>query len=242
VIIGTVVEGPTDRLVLQAVLNRLLPGQHRYLPLQPTETFGERGTGWKGVRRWCYETWQREDTDLDKLLSGDSGPALDLLVIHVDADVAAEHDLNMGGEDPVPDVRQPCPPIGATADRLALVVAQWLKRSSLPVRVILAIPAQDTENWTFAALFPGDELCKQEDYECIKTGRDRPAYRLTLKKYGKRLRRTSEGTIKKPVVAYRELTPHVAAAWDVVCGICTQAQRFTADVYAVVSETEMKEM
>ena len=55
-IIGTVVEGPTDRLVLQAVLSKLIPGQHRYLPLQPTPTLGEMGSGWKGVRRWCRET------------------------------------------------------------------------------------------------------------------------------------------------------------------------------------------
>ena len=92
-IIGTVVEGPTDRLVLQAVLDQLIPGQHRYLPLQPTPTLGETGSGWKGVRRWCRETWQREGVTLNAILSGATGPALDLLVIHVDASIAIEADL-----------------------------------------------------------------------------------------------------------------------------------------------------
>lgn len=85
--IGTVVEGPSDRLVLQALLDHLCPGQHRYFPLQPTETFGETGTGWKGVRPWCRETWQRPNFSPDKLLSGDTGPPLDLLVIQVDSEL-----------------------------------------------------------------------------------------------------------------------------------------------------------
>ena len=88
--VATVVEGPTDRLVLHAILDKLLPGdptQHRYFPLQPTPTFGQTGTGWKGVRRWCHQTWQRPGSSLDRLISGSAGPPLDLLVIHLDADV-----------------------------------------------------------------------------------------------------------------------------------------------------------
>lgn len=187
--IGTVVEGPTDRLVLQAILDRLLPGEHRYLPLQPPATFGERGTGWKGVRRWCRETWQRSGSDLDRLLAGDTGPALDLLVIHVDADIADE-------------------------------------------------PDQDTEHWTFAALFPDDDLCAREDYECAKSGReDQPGFRLTLKAYGKPLQRR-DGRVKKTVRAYRRLALQVARAWDGVCLICSQARRFTVDVQHAANTPE----
>lgn len=237
-IIGTVVEGPTDRLVLEAVLNKVLPGKHRYLPLQPTETFGERGTGWKGVRRWCYETWQRQGSSLATLISGATGPALDILVIHLDADVATEHDLQADEAEPILDVEQPCPPIRDTVNRLECVVRRWLKHAELPPEVILAIPAQDTESWTFVACFPDDELCSRDDYECIKSGRDQPGYRLTLKKYGKLLQRTSGGTIKKPRRAYRRLAPIVAEAWDEVCGICTQARRFTTDIRAATNETE----
>jgi hypothetical protein len=227
--IGTVVEGPTDRLVLQAVLNGLCPGEHRYFPIQPPMTFGETGTGWKGVRSWCRQTWQRSGSSLEKILSGHTGAPLNLLVIHVDAEIAAEHDLQEEDEIPIPNVQQPCPPIQLTASQLKRVVERWLQHDNLPPQVILAIPAQDTENWTFAALFPDDELCLQDDYECTKSKRDHPGYRLTLKKYGKLLQRT-DGTIKKPKRHYEQVTPQIAAEWDSVCRICSQAQQFTQDV------------
>jgi hypothetical protein len=228
--IGTVVEGPTDRLVLQAILDKILPGDHRYFPLQPTETLGETGTGWKGVRRWCHQTWQRQGSSLETILSADTGAPLDLLVIHVDAEIASEHDLQEGEDAPVPDVQQPCPPIEATVRQLKQVVERWLNLNELPRQVILAIPAQDTENWTFAAFFPEDELCTRENYECTKTGRDHPAYRLTLNKYGKLLRRT-DGIIKKPVGRYGQLARQIADNWDTVCHICSQAQQFGQDVH-----------
>jgi hypothetical protein len=230
--VATVVEGPTDRLVVEAILDRLLPGdpaKHRYFPLQPPITFGETGTGWKGVRRWCQETWKQPGSSLELIISGSAGPPLDLLVIHLDADVAFENDLQAGEEEPIPDVPQPCPPASATADRLRQVIAHWLRHSPLPPRVILAIPAQDTETWTFAALHPEDELCRREDYECIRSGRDHPGYRLTLKDYGKLLQRKGR-QIKKHGRDYRTVTSQIAENWDAVRSICPQAENFTQDL------------
>ncbi|MDM8551040.1 hypothetical protein QUF72_13215, partial [Desulfobacterales bacterium HSG2] len=109
--IGTVVEGPTDQLVLKTILNHLIPGKHRYFLLQPTETFHKRGKGWKGVRNWCKETWQQEDLGLEEILSGAVGPALDMLVIQTDADIATEGDLQEGTDIPVKRVEQLCPPL-----------------------------------------------------------------------------------------------------------------------------------
>lgn len=230
--VATVVEGPTDRLVLEAVLDRLLPGDptdHRYFPLQPTPTFGETGTGWKGVRRWCRQTWKRPGSSLDVIISGSADPPLDLLVIHVDADIAYENDLQEGEEEPVLNVQQPCPPASATADQLQRVITCWLRCNSLPPQVILVIPAQDTESWTFAALFPSDGLCEREDYECIRSGRNHPGYRLTLKKYGKLFKRT-DGEIKKHERDYRRVATRIAETWNTVRCICIQAERFTQDV------------
>jgi hypothetical protein len=229
-IIGTVVEGPTDRILLEAVLQRLIPGEHRFLPLQPPVTFGELGAGWKGVRRWCRQTWQREGLNLAATLA--SGPPLDLLVIHLDADVARESDLQEGEADPIDGVVQPCPPASATAARLTAVVCRSLQVDSLPPVLVLAIPAQDTESWSFAALHPGDDLCARADCECIRSGRDHPAYRLTLKRYGKLLQRR-DGEIKKAERRYREVAPHIAAAWETVCRLCPQAAQFTQDIQTV---------
>lgn len=230
-IIGTVVEGPTDRRVLKAVLRRLIPGDHQFLPIQPAVTFGELGTGWKGVRSWCCQTWQQEGFSLAAIVA--SGPPLDLLVIHLDADVAEEPDLQEGEDDPIKGVERPCPPAAATARQLERVLLRWLRLETIPPATVFALPAQDMENWTFAALYPNDNLCARPDYECTRTGGDHPAYRLTLKKYGKLLQRRG-GQIKKPESTYRKVAPLIADAWDVVCLICPQAAQFWQDVQSAV--------
>jgi hypothetical protein len=225
-IIWTVVEGPTDRIVLEAVLRKLIPGDHSFRPIQPEVTFGEMGTGWKGVRRWCRQTWQREGTTLEAIFSGATGPAPDLLVIHVDASIAAGADLQDALDEPVGDVVQPCPPAAATVDRLRQVILHWLHRADLPQAVILVIPAQDMESWTFAALFPADPLCERSDYECIRRGAHHPGYKLTLRAYGNLLSRSGRA-IKKSERRYQAAMPQLAAGWDAACRICSQAQRFT---------------
>src|SRR5688500_7267634 len=116
--IATVVEGPTDRLVLKAINNHLYPGEHRYFDLQPTgsDAFDESGTGWKGVRKWCRQTWQRQDSSLAKIISATVSPPLDLLVIQVDADIATVANLQTDLPEPLPAVQSPCPPVLATIE------------------------------------------------------------------------------------------------------------------------------
>jgi hypothetical protein len=233
-IIGTVVEGPTDRIVLEAILRKLIPGDHSFRSLQPPVTFGEIGAGWKGVRRWCRQTWQQPGISLDALLSSAAGQPLDLLVIHVDASIAAEADLQESDDDPVTGIQKPCPPIAPTGAQLRRVIAHWLRQDDLPPKIVLAIPVQDTESWTFAALLPDDELCGRADYECLRAGKNHPGSRLALKKFSKLLRRT-DGQIKKHGQSYREIAPQIAAAWETVCRVCGQAAQFTQDIQAVGS-------
>lgn len=107
--IGTVVEGPTDRLLLEAIINQVIPGEHQFLPLQPVglgASFGETGTGWKGVRRFCREIQQRHQRDIASYMADHQ---LDLLVIHLDADVIREADL--WEDTPLPEWLSllPCP-------------------------------------------------------------------------------------------------------------------------------------
>ncbi|RLC15147.1 MAG: hypothetical protein DRI57_13345 [Deltaproteobacteria bacterium] len=236
-IIATVVEGKTDHIVLVEILKKLLPaGKHRYLaPLQPTKEFHKRGKGWKGVRNWCKETWQEEDCSLKDILSDATGPAIDMLVIHVDADIAAEHDLQEGTDALYDPIEQPCPPIQATIRQLRRVIMGkgWLNSSALPRQIILAIPAQDTENWTFAALFPENKLCAQNDYECIRKTHKKPGYKLSTNDYGKFFKRKGR-EIKKPERVYNKLAPQIAEKWDKVCAICSQAQQFTQDVRSLI--------
>lgn len=228
--IGTIVEGSTDRLLLKAIVDEICPGEHEYLDLQPAdvgESFGERGSGWKGVRRFCFDIWQQLSDDVTNFIIDYQ---LDLLIIHIDADVAVEGDLQEGLVSVVKDLPQPCPPITLITANLREVVAKWLnleRADQLPSRIILAIPAQDSENWVFAALFPENELCQNHDYECIhgSTSQQHPAYLLTLANYGRILRR-KEGKIKKSRRSYQQILPSVVSAWDKVCAVCSQAQAF----------------
>ena len=230
--IGTVVEGPTDRLLIKAIINKLYPVEHEYLDLQPAdvgESFGERGTGWKGVRRFCFDVWQQLNANVANFIIDYQ---LDLLVIHIDADVA--NDFQEGTALPVKNILQPCPPIALTITNLREVIAKWLnfdRASQLPPPVVLTIPAQDSENWIFAALFPDEELCQNHDYECIHplNSQQHPAYLLTLSKYGSVLRR-QQGKIKKSKRKYLAILPDVTNSWDRVCAICTQAQSFNDDL------------
>lgn len=227
--IGTVVEGPTDRVILETILSRLIQGRHRFFPLQPMDTFGETGAGWKGVRRWCRDTWRREAGGLEKFLSGDNGPEIDLLVIQMDADVAKEKDL-FDDDKPAPFVvRKPCPPVEDSAVGLRRLIAGWLKSDPLPFKVILTITAQDIEHWIFAALFPDDACCSRKDYECPKPALNSPAYLLSLKKYGKWTARKS-GTIKKRVVRYRKCAGMISRNITHIENICTQGRQFFEDV------------
>ena len=231
--IGTVVEGPTDRLLLEAIISHVMPGEHQFLALQPVglgASLGETGTGWKGVRRFCREIYQRHQSNIASYMADYQ---LDLLVIHLDADVICEADL--WEDTPLPEWLNPlpCPPIAATAGQLKRLVAHWLNEpaaANLPLSLIFAIPSQDTENWTFAALFPEDALCQRPEYECVQgENQYHPAYQLTLKDYGKYLQR-KESQIKKSVVTYRRLVPEIMNRWEQVCRICTQAHQFQQDL------------
>jgi hypothetical protein len=223
--IGTVVEGPTDRLMLKAIVRAICPGEHRFFDLQPagqSDTFGETGTGWKGVRRWCRESWKR--SSLEDIVYADPSAPLDILIIQLDADIALELDLQDEIDEQIVPVYSPCPPIACTAQNIKQIVAVWLQipLESLPRQVIYAIPSQDMENWLFAALFPDDPLCGKSDFECIKTNRY-PGYLLTLKKYNKILERDGS-TVKKSVVRYRPYAPMIIPVWDNVRHICSQAE------------------
>ena len=229
--IGTIVEGSTDRLLLKAIIDHIYPGQHTYHDLQPAdrgETFGERGSGWKGVRRFCFDVHQQLNNTLSNFIVD---YAFDLLVIHVDADIANESDLQDGIDEPIIDVSQSCPPVYPTVIKSRQVIMKWLQveEDQLPPQVIFAIPAQDSEHWVFATLFPDDEMCKESKYECVHEHHQRPAYKLSLQKYGSIVRR-KKGKLKKSILRYRLILPDVVAGWRDACKICTQAQLFTDEL------------
>jgi hypothetical protein len=113
--IALVAEGITDYVVLRAAVESMLDGRSFILTLlQPEGSVaftgageaGPLGGGWKGVHKWCLQSAARGGGSLsgDPLFIGH-----DLLVVHLDADVAGE---DMAGHLPC---AQPCD-IGVEVD------------------------------------------------------------------------------------------------------------------------------
>src|SRR3954466_5354841 len=107
--IGIVSEGPTDFSVLERIIMRTLP-EAAIIQIHPIRAVLEEvGTGWKGVRRWC-ERYSQSPTEI---ISVDR--KLDLLIIHVDCDIARELGISMD-----------CPPAQPTAAQLReYVLSTW---------------------------------------------------------------------------------------------------------------------
>src|SRR5205085_10570829 len=87
--IALVAEGPTDGVVIEAALRSMLSERPFVLTQifpEGSISFGQLGTGWAGVYRWCHQSAKRGNGRLQ-------GDALvfqnyDLLILHLDADVA----------------------------------------------------------------------------------------------------------------------------------------------------------
>lgn len=232
--VATVVEGDTDHLVIEALILHLYPGAF-VTRLHPSDPYDEFGTGWKGVKEWC----KHHNTQLSTLLAGDTGPKIDLLVVHVDADIAHEVDLQEGSVSPVPDVKRPCPPIDQTANKLMEVLSDWFgvtNLNHLPSEVVFAVPSQDLESWIFASLFPDDPLCSQLDFECIQTKQSQhPTFLLSTKKYklagqAQTLVKRKKGQLKKRKILYTSYLSNIVSGWDNTVRICTQAAAFQAQL------------
>ncbi len=234
--IGIVAEGTSDKIIIEALIGHLVPGEHVFLSLQPLRDIAEKGdpsNGWKGVRQWCFENLAQTGLTLDEFLSTEEGRPIDLLIIHLDAGVAWERDLQEGIEPPfdAPDAATLCAPIGNADAHLRRIAARWLNASEpLSPKLVFAIPAEDMETWVFAALFPDDPLCAAMDFECFHASHQRPGFKLSLPKYNV-LTRTSTGIIKS-VRVYRNLAPSVIENWHYARAKCAQAEQFHFDLSA----------
>src|ERR1700722_5774291 len=98
--IALVAEGVTDYEVLRAAIESMLNGQSFDIKLlQPegsvaftgTGNAGPLGGGWRGVYKWCLQAAERGGGRVrdDPLFI-----AYDILVLHLDADVAREDPAN----------------------------------------------------------------------------------------------------------------------------------------------------
>ena len=226
--IAAVVEGPTDVIVLQAVLKTLLPDtDFKFQTLQPeasavfgSASFGTMEAGWAGVYRWSRQAAREGGGSV----SGSSALSdHDVLIVHVDADVASETYASGKIRDaPCDDLpcEEPCPPPDGTTNALRAVVLNWLGEHECPPRIVLCIPSKSIEAWVVAAVWPDNRMVRRDDWEC----RSNPERQLRILPKHRRFR--------KRVDDYRRWQGKIEAAWSDVSARLTEAARFEAELLA----------
>jgi hypothetical protein len=229
--VALVVEGPTDRVVIESAISRVLE-ERAFVPtqLQPEQSaaFGPFGAGWGGVFRWCQQAARRGGG----CLSGDLlFNSFDVLVLHLDADVADSSYADLSIQDGFDDLpcAEPCPPPGATTRRLRRVLLGWAGETKTPRRIVVCIPSKSIEAWVLAALYPNDPAVQSGDLECLPD----PEVRLGQQPIRRRIR--------KSVADYKNRSEALREGWPRVTTTCREAQRFSNDFRTVVNNEQFEE-
>ena len=224
--IALVAEGPTDYELIKAALKAFLPQSFVLTLLQPEDTSTLTGTGWSGVLKWCHAVGQRHNGPLD------SDPLLfnfDILVIHLDADVARSHYGRCGPRVEELAVRSgwhklpcalPCPPVADTCSELGLVLASWLGQAKPGSKTVWCIPAQSTGAWLAAAILPGD-------HRMLVNAECNSDLELQLENLPKQQR------IRKTPSNYRQHSSLITDHWSKLTQLFSQAKAFEEAVTAI---------
>ena len=231
--VAAVAEGRTDRSVLNAAIAALVGARSYELRLlQPedaaaTAPFGAlRPFGWAGVYRWCREVVERSG----RLANDVTLQTYDIVILHLDADVAgcnyAEANIHDAPSPTDLPCAEPCPPCSTTTNALRLVLLNWAGESTTPPKTVLCTPAQETEAWVLAALYPSDPIVEGGNLECTAS----PSNLLGAKPLSERLVRGRH----KQLDRYIAREPDITRAWPTVRQICSEAERVSVDFIAVI--------
>lgn len=216
--IGLVAEGPTDQIVIESALRAILGRPIVVTLLQPEATRPKRGEGWCGVLKWCLE---QRGLGFERLEDDPTLGLYDLIVLHLDADVADKAYVDCGFcmTDPAVDLSAlpcaaPCPPAVATVDQLQAVLLGWLGLAAPGPRTMLCLPSKAIESWVAAAWLPADHALLAGDLECVAALADR----LKGLPLAMRIRKTRR--------EYAAASLAIRQHWSTVCDRCEQAERF----------------
>ena len=231
--IGLVAEGITDYEVLRGAIESMLGGRSFDLKLlQPEESIaftgggdaGYLGGGWKGVYKWCIQAVLRGGGRLsgDPLFIG-----YDLLVLHLDADVANEDPANQLFA-PIPELAgvlpcaQNCPPPYATTNLLRKVLLSWVGENQIPLQTVLCTPSKSTEAWVMGIFFPQDREMIRRGWECHPNPERRLGQQPVRHRFSKRQ------------ADYQSRQKGIQAGWPAIAARFSEAQRFQNDFVAAV--------
>jgi hypothetical protein len=224
--VALVAEGPTDGVVVEAALRSMLPGRSFVLQQifpEGSVSFGDLGTGWVGVYRWCHQSAKRGGGRLknDALVFQN----YDLLLLHLDADVAASQysqgSIAPHANDGLLPCERDCPPPSDTTNALRRVLLSWCGETAPPVGTVICMPSKSTEAWVIGALFPTDRAMRQ-GIECYPD----PEGRLGQQPKVKRIRKTRRD--------YEAHSKEIEAAWPRLASALSlgEALRFQSEFLA----------
>lgn len=210
--VSYVVEGPTDYLVLDAIVGKFLKCDYVSTRIQPplseyADDQGPLGGGWRGVLSWCA----KQGSLAGGLSQGGVLANCDYLVVHVDADIARESDLLRF------QLLDPDSPSN-TCSNIRVHLASLLSQP-LPQQVVLCAPAQATEAWVFVALYTND----LPRYQPIEDRAD--VARLLIGRPGK-LVRDKDGAARKQPRQYENSLSRITANWAKIVANCEEARHF----------------
>jgi hypothetical protein len=234
--IALVAEGPTDYVVIQAALKSLLAKPFTMVRLQPEDPPGNMGTGWCGVLKWCQAAHQRHQLHHGSLDTDPTLVGFDLIIIHLDVDVASKQYGDCGGALPAIaqhsnwgslPCKQPCPPVSDTVDLLGVVIKSWLGQVTPGDRTLFCLPAQSSDTWLAAAVLDSSHPLLA-NAEC----------EINLESRLKQLPQAQR--IKKTKTDYQKHAPHITQKWLQVKQICTQAEVFEHLVLATIKSMQQK--
>ena len=228
--IAAAVEGPTDSIVVRAILNSVLADtEFEFHTLQPegSVAFGSvqsrtTGVGWVGVYRWSRQAVCEGGGSV----SGSSALSFhDVLIVQVDADLAGKTYGSGGIQDP-PRLDLPCmktcPPAAAATNALREIVLNWLGEPSCPPGIVLCTPSKSMEAWVLAALCPDNSVVKRDDWECHAE----PELQLSTLPKPVRFRKRPDD--------YRRRQSRMTSAWPHVSARLTEAERFDQELRAAL--------
>jgi hypothetical protein len=227
--VALVAEGITDYEFLNAAIESMLEGKSFILKLlQPESSVafteggnaGEYGGGWKGVYKWCLQVIERSG----KLSDDPLFFTYDLLVLHLDADVAGEKpDSNTPALSGLLPCEKLCPPPNATTDALRRVMLSLLNETQIPPKTVLCTPSKSTEAWIMAIFFANDKEMKKKGWEC----HPKPENRLGQQPKAVRFCKSQRD--------YEDRKAEIQAGWTTIVQNLTEARRFQDDFLAALN-------
>lgn len=228
--VAVVVEGPTDTVVIEAIIDSILGGSDFEMQVLQPETssvFGasvgnERGLGWPGVFRWCRQASMEGGGRVSRSTVFSHH---DVVVVHLDADVAGLTYGKANIKDPIREdlpCKLPCPPAVTTTNALRDVVLNWLGEQVCPDRLVLCIPSKSMDAWVVVALWPDNRVVANGNWEC----RNNPGAQLSALPKGRKLSKNRRD--------YKSRGIDIGNGWSIVASKLTEARRFEEEFLAAV--------